>query len=181
MAIICKEAAKAYLENIEGFEVVSECMMNSDIFVMKTENPKIVGMTQERHYQEDLIRKRFGEDVEIAPMMVGALPYALENGEVDAVIIDFIKGIHLKGKKEDTVVDGDYTTYVLLARTEFKETKTFKKFAKIYNESLEELMNDEKVLKDHFYNYTKTDLDEGGLEKWKIKLLSIIVEQNIVK
>ena len=64
MAIICKEAAKVYLENVEGFEVISECMMNSDIFVMKTENPKIVGMTQERHYQEDLIRKRFGEDVE---------------------------------------------------------------------------------------------------------------------
>lgn len=174
MAIICKEAAKVYLENVEGFEVISECMMNSDIFVMKTENPKIVGMTQERHYQENLIRKRFGEDVEIAPMMVGALPYALENGEVDAVIIDFIKGIHLKGKKEDTVVDGDYTTYVLLSSTKFKKTREFKKFVKTYNESLEELMNDEELFRNHFYSYTKSNLDEGGLRKWKIKLLSIM-------
>jgi hypothetical protein len=176
MAIICKEAAKSYMENVEGFEVISECVRNSDIFVMKKDNPKKIGMTQERNYQKDLIKKRFGEDVEIVPMMVGALPYALENGEVDAIIIDFVKGIHLKGKKEDTVVDGDYTTYVLLARTEFKKTREFKKFVKIYNQSLEELMKDQKLLKNHFYDYAKTDLEEGGLEKWKIKLLPIIVE-----
>ena len=176
MAIICKEAAKSYMENVEGFEVISECVRNSDIFVMKKDNPKKIGMTQERNYQKDLIKKRFGEDVEIVPMMVGALPYALENGEVDAIIIDFVKGIHLKGKKEDTVVDGDYTTYVLLARTEFKKTREFKKFVKIYNQSLEELMKDQKLLKNHFYDYAKTDLEEGGLEKWKIKLLPIIAE-----
>lgn len=176
MAIICKEAAKSYLENVEGFEVVSQCVKNSDIFVMKKDDPKKIGMTQERKYQKDLIKKRFGEDVEIVPMMVGALPYALENGEVDAIIIDFVKGIHLKGKKEDTVVDGDYTTYVLLARTEFIKTREFKKFLKIYNESLEELMKDQKLLRNHFHDYAKTDLEEGGLEKWKIKLLPIIAE-----
>lgn len=181
MAIICKEAAKEYLENTEGFEVISECTMNSDIFVMNTQSPKVVGMTQDRDYQIDLIRKRFGEDVEIVSMMVGALPYALEKGEVDAIIIDFIKGVHLNGTKEDTVVDGDYTTYVLLSNTEFKKTRQFKKFIKIYNESLEELMEEENLLKQHFYNYTKTDLEEGGLEKWKIKLLSIKEDQDTQK
>ena len=173
MAIICKEAAKEYLENIEGFEVVSELMMNSDIFITKSENPKIVGMTQDRDYQIDLIKKRFGEEVEIKTLMVGALPYALEKGELDAIIIDLIKGIHLNGEKENTVINGDYTSYVLVVNTEFKKTKEFKKFVKVYNKSLEELISDEKLLEEHFFNYTKSNLNEGGLEKWKIKLLYI--------
>ncbi|OLS02027.1 hypothetical protein TICRE_20100 [Tissierella creatinophila DSM 6911] len=173
MAIVCKEAAKEYLENIEGFEVVSTSMMNSDIFITKTENPKIIGMTQDRDYQIDLIKKRFGQDVEIAPMMVSALPYALEKGEVDGIIIDFIKGVHVNGIKESSVIDGDYTTYVLISNVEFMKTKEFKKFVRTYNESLEELMRNDRLLEKHFYNYTKTNLEKGGLQKWKVKLLNI--------
>jgi hypothetical protein len=107
MAIMCKEAAKDYLENVEDFEVVSNITMNSDIFIIKNNNPKVIGMTQDRDYQIDLIKARFGKNVEIASMMVNALPYALEKGDVDAIIIDFIKGIHVNGIKEDTVIDGD--------------------------------------------------------------------------
>lgn len=173
MAIVCKEAAKEYLENVEGFQIVSTSMMNSDIFITKTENPKIIGMTQDRDYQIELIKKRFGQDVEIAPMMVSALPYALEKGEVDGIIIDFIKGVHVNGVKESSVIDDDYATYVLISNVDFMKTKEFKNFIKIYNESLQELMMDDRLLKKHFYNYTKTDLEEGGLEKWKVKLLNI--------
>ncbi len=170
MAIVCKEAAEDFLENVEGFEVVSEYIKNSDIFVMKTDKPQKVGMTQDRDYQKQLIKKRFGEDVELVPMMLGALPYALENDEVDAIVIDFMKGIHLNGKKEDTVLDEDYTTYVLLVSEEFKESLEFKRFKESYNMSLEDLMTDDMKLKEHFYNYTKNNLEEGGLEKWKIKI-----------
>lgn len=42
-------------------------------------------------------------------------------------------------------------------------------------------MEEENLLKQHFYNYTKTDLEEGGLEKWKIKLLSIKEDQDTQK
>lgn len=174
MAIMCKEAAKEYLDNVEDFEVVSNITMNSDIFIIKNDNPKVIGMTQDRNYQIDLIKKRFGENVEIVAMMANVLPYALEKGDVDAIVIDFIKGVHIKGIKEDTVIDGDYTSYVLLSNSEFMKTKEFKRFIKIYNESLEELLSDKELLNSHFFNYTKTDLEKGGLKKWKIKLLNII-------
>ena len=174
MAIMCKEAAREYLDNVEDFEVVSNITMNSDIFIIKNDDPKVIGMTQDRDYQIDLIKKRFGENVEIAAMMVNALPYALEKGEVDAIVIDYIKGVHLDGIKEDTVIDGDYTTYVLLSNSEFMKTKEFKKFIKIYNKSLEELLSDKEILNSHFLRYTETNLEKGGLKKWKIKLLNII-------
>ena len=174
MAIMCKEAAKEYLENVEDFQVVSDITMNSDIFIIKNNNPKVIGMTQDRDYQIDLMKKRFGEDVEIAAMMVNALPYALEKGDVDAIVIDFIKGVHVNGIKEDTVIDGDYTTYVLLSNSEFMKTREFKKFIKTYNKSLEELLSDKEILNSHFLRYTETNLEKGGLKKWKIKLLNII-------
>lgn len=173
MAIVCKEAAKEYLRNVEGFELVSPAAMNSDIFIIKEEEPKIIGMTQDRDYQRDLIKKRFGQDVKIEEIMVSALPYALEKGEVDAIIIDFIKGVHIDGIKESTLLDKDNTTYVLIANKEFMKTKEFKRFIGKYNESLEELLKDKKLMERQFLSYTKAQLGKGGLEKWKVKLLNI--------
>jgi hypothetical protein len=66
-----------------------------------------------------------------------------------------------------------YTTYVLLSNSEFMKTREFKKFIKTYNQSLEELLSDKEVLNSHFLKYTKTNLEKGGLDKWKIKLLNI--------
>lgn len=172
MAIMCKEAANTFLENIDGFEVAFECIKNSDIFVIKKDNPKKIGMTQDRNYQKELILKEFGQDVEIITMMGTALPYSLENGQLDAIIIDFMKGIHINGEKKNTVIDREeYTSYVLLVNKEFKKTKAFKSFISSYNKTLKTLLEDDKKFEKNFLNYTKTKLDKGGIDKWKIKLL----------
>lgn len=173
MAIVCKEAAKVFLDNVEGFEVVAECTQNTDIFVIKSDNPKKVGVTQDRNYQIDLAKSKFGEDIEIVPMMAQALPYALENNELDAVVIDVMKGIHLDGKKESTAINGDYTSYVLISSKKYMKTRGFKKFVKEYNKALEQLLKDDDLLEKHFFNYTNTNLMEGGLDRWKIKFMPI--------
>lgn len=182
MAIICKDAARTYMENTEGFEVAFECMKNSDVFITKQDNPKKIAMVQERDYQRDLITDEFGEDIEIATIIGTALPYALENGQVDAIIIDYMKSLHINGAKKTTVVDGnDYTSYVLLVSKEFKQTKEFKKFVRNYNSALKDLKEDEEKLEKQFFDYTKVELEEGGLDKWKIKLLYLEDKQDTEK
>lgn len=53
------------------------------------------------------------------------------------------------------------------------KTKEFKRFIGKYNESLEELLKDKKLIERQFLSYTKAQLGKGGLEKWKVKLLNI--------
>lgn len=181
MAIVCKEAASEFISNLDDFEIISDTMQNSDIFVMKTTTPTKVGIVQGRYYQNDLVKSRFGDDVEIVPMIAQALPYALENRQVDAIVIDYIKSVHLDGIKEDTTISGDYTTYVLLAKKGYKDTREFKKFEDNYNKSLNQLQNDDNLMQKHFEKYTKAPLEEGGFNKWKIKLLSLMAEESIGK
>lgn len=177
MAIVCKEAATVFIENVDGFEIVSDCIRNSDIFVMKSSNPKKIGITKGRNYQINLAKDRFGSCIETVPMMVQALPYALENGEVDAIIIDIMKGIHLEGKKENTVYHEEYTSYVLIVNTEYKTSKQFKKFVKEYNIALERLIKNDDLLEEHFLNYTdNVNIMERGLDKWKVMFLPIILK-----
>ncbi len=175
MAILCKDASKTFIENTEGFEIVGDVVLNSDIFIINSDVKEIktVGMTQDRDYQIELVKERFGEDIMIVPLMVTALPYSLANGNVDAIVIDLLKGIHVDGIKEGTVVDEDYNTYQLVVNSKFKKTKDYKRFIKIYNDSLKELLEDENKMRDHFRKYTNTEDEKGGLEKWKTKLLYI--------
>lgn len=182
MAIICKEAADAFMENTEGFEVAFECFKNSDIFITKDNNPKKIGMVKDRSYQKSLIVKEFGEDVEIVTIIGTGLPYALENGQVDGLIIDYMKSVNIDGRKKSTVIDGeDYTTYVLLVNKEFKKTKEFKRFVKDYNNSLKYLKENDEVLKKQFYKYTKSEMKEGGMDNWKTKLLYLEDDQDTEK
>lgn len=173
MAIVCKEAASEFTTNLPDFEIISPTMENTDIFVMKTPTPLKVGIVQGKDYQIELVRNRFGEDVEIIPIIAQALPYALENNQVDAIIIDYIKAVHLDGIKEHSAINTDYSTYVLIAKKGYKETKEFKRFANSYDYALEMLESDIILMQNHFLKYTKTTLEEGGLKKWKIKLLSL--------
>jgi len=51
MAIICKDAAEEYIKNDTNFEIEAPVVKNSDIFLMDTDIPKRIGVTQKRDYQ----------------------------------------------------------------------------------------------------------------------------------
>lgn len=61
---------------------------------------KKIAMTQNRIYQEKIIKDEYGEKVQIYPMIYSSLPYALEKGRVDGIIIDSIKSLKLNGQKK---------------------------------------------------------------------------------
>ncbi|MDO7204725.1 hypothetical protein Q5M85_11745 [Paraclostridium bifermentans] len=70
MAIICKEAAKKFVEYDENFEIVDTVVQNSDVFLVKNENIKKVGVTQNRNYQIDLV-KEYYESAKEVPFISG--------------------------------------------------------------------------------------------------------------
>jgi hypothetical protein len=174
MSIICKEAADKFIKYDKNFEIVDTVVQNSDVFLLKEDNPEKIGFTQNRNYQLDLI-KQYYKDSKPIPFISGGLAYALESNKVDGIVVDAIKSLSLEGTKLSTSVNSDYDTYVLVVNKEFKNSKLYEQFIKLYNKSVKEL-NDKEIFKNELENYTDTkisDKDLGEFKKWKLKFLQI--------
>ncbi len=183
LAIVCIDAAEKFIEKDPRFEIVGVCVENSDIFVTKSgATPNRIGVTQNRKYQEKLVKERFGGKCEVVPMLGHALPYALENNQVDGVILDVTKGWMLNGVKEETRVNRDYSTYVLLVRNDFKKTPVYNKFITEYKNSVKELESQDVLLKE-LKGYVNSSITERGLDEWRrwnINLVPIIPQKSLV-
>lgn len=175
LAIVCKEAAGKFIENDSRFEIVGPCVKNSDIFVLREGiKPKKIGLTQNRVYQEQLVKNTFGKECEIVPTMAAALPYVLEKDRVDGIVVDAVKGMSVSGVKQ-RISKEDYVTYVLVVRKDFKEKPIFNKFIKLYNDSVNELQ-----LKDVLFKQLRSYIDKSiSIEninewsKWRVEFLEI--------
>lgn len=55
-------------------------------------------------------------------MIYSSLPYALEKGRVDGIIIDSIKALKLNGEKALSI-NKNYTSYVLVTKKNLKRIK----------------------------------------------------------
>lgn len=172
IAIICKDAAKQYVNATSGFEIVGTVVQNSDIFLLSRNNPEKIGIIQNRNYQSELVKKYYG-NVEISPLLGTALAYGLESNLVDGVVMDCIKSIGLEGIRKPTTELGDYDTYVLVVSKKFKKSKGYSDFIKLYNKSVDALNNEatfKKALK-QYKNIRNIDMEE--IRNWKLKFLKI--------
>jgi hypothetical protein len=179
IAIICEDAAKEFVKNNYEFKIVGSCVKNSYVFILKDNKlPKKIGIAQNRKYQKELVKAKFGSSYQIYPMTATALGYALENNTVDAIILDSLKAWKLKGKKEISNYNKDYITYVMIVNKGFEKEDSYKKFIKHYNESIIEL-KDEELLKKQLSNYIGTTISDEEVQDWKklnVKLEPIIQE-----
>lgn len=174
IAIICKEAAKSFVKYDENFEIISTLVQNSDVFIMKKNNPRSIGVIQNKNYQIDLVNNYY-ENTKVVPFINSGLAYALEVNKVDGIVIDAIKSLNLVGNKISTSTKKNYDTYVLLVNKEFKKTDLYTDFVYLYNKSVEDLKN-KKVLREELEIYTDrklSDKDMGEFEKWNLKFLPI--------
>ena len=178
IAIMCPEAAKNLIENDDRFEISCPLVSNSDIFVLKDENKiKKIAMTQNRIYQEKIIKDEYGEKVQIYPMIYSSLPYALEKGRVDGIIIDSIKSLKLNGQKKALSINKNYTSYVLVIKKKFKKDKKFKEFITNYNKSVMELKRKDRI-KNSIEDYKKINLSNEEVEQGlKLKVKFFLIPQ----
>lgn len=162
MAIMCNDAAKEFVSVEEGFEIVGPVVKNSDIFFMENENPSVMGAVSNRKYQEELIKKYY-PNAEVKNIIHNALPYSVESGLVDGGVMDVIKSIGLKGKKESCSAKGDFVTYVLVVNSSFKNTEDYNLFVELYNKSVDE-MKSYSTLKKSIEKYRNIEIDDSDME-----------------
>ena len=174
LAIICKDAAESFVENNKDFQIVAPLVQNSDVFILNNDEPKNIGITQNREYQEELVKKYYKSSKPVS-LIGSSLMYALENNTVEGVVIDGIKSLSIDRTKIQTSSEGDYDTYVLVVNKNFMKNDLFSKFIELYNDSIEEL-GSEIVFKEQLEEYigrSLTDKDMGDIKNWKLKFLQI--------
>lgn len=176
IAIICSDAADDILDKSNDFINIGSVVENSDVIVSKKKEIKKVGISQGREYKKSIASKRF-KNIEIISVLDRSLGYALEKGEVDAILIDAKKALVLAGIKEGTsTIKGDYSAYTMIANKNIINTEKYKRFVEVYNKSVDDF-NKESTIQE----FIKLNLGEdknwkGGLEDWKnwhVKFLKI--------
>lgn len=174
IAIICKDAAKEYIKNDTNFEIVGPVVKNSDIFLIGNDNPKTIGVVQNRNYQYDLVKKHY-KDAEVVPLIGTGLGYGLESGLVEGIVVDVMKSLGLKGTRVSTADLFEYESYVLVVNKKFKENDSYRDFIKLYNMAVKELQN-KNTFKKALENYKDIKITNSDMEdmvNWKVKFLQI--------
>lgn len=167
IAIICSDAANDILGKSNDFINIGSVVENSDVIVSKKSKINKIGISQGREYKKNIALKKFGK-VKIIPMLDRSLGFALEKGEVDAVLIDAKKALVLTGIKEGTsFIQGDYSTYTMIANKKILGTEKYKRFIQFYNKSVDDFSNENTMEQFIKLNLGETENWKGGLEDWK--------------
>lgn len=167
LAVMCPDAAASLLEKDGRFEIVSPCLVNSDIVVVRPgAAPQKIGVAQNRSHQEQIVSVLFGPAATAAPMLPAAIPYAYEKKAVDGVVVDALKGLTMSGVKTAAPAGpAGHTTYVLVVSKNFKEDPRYHEFITLFRAAAEEL-NDPDVLKEEISRYKNIDLTREEVEQW---------------
>lgn len=179
MALMCPYSAKNLIVKDNKFEVLGPCILNSNAFILSSKNIKSIGISDGREYEKEEIYKRFGKDKKIISMLNPSLPYSLEKGNVQGILIDSLKGILLQNKNYK-ILPLEGPTYVLVVSKIFKKDKRFKMFLNEFNDSLNKL-NNFKILTTEIERFKNINFSREELENWKklkIKFLPIILKEN---
>lgn len=170
LAIVCKEAAKDYMETNPDFQEIGPVIYNSDILVEKNYPVKKIGITANKDFHKDFAIEIYGEDIEIYNIIPNGLPYALEQDEVDAIIYDLSKmNEEIHGNLKE-LSSKDYVTNIMIGRKDFLKTKEYISFKEEYNKMVEKIQMEE-IPKKYIEEYT--NLDERSLKYWRVKLEKI--------
>lgn len=174
IGIICVSAAELFVEVNPEYIIYAPVTMNTDVILTRLERPRIVGITQNRHYQEEIVKDKFGSEIQLASMIPSALPYALEKREIEAALIDVSKAPKMNGSFIGIGEEKDYVSYVLIVHEKFVESKLFDEFVKFYNIAVREINGDQGIYDAHLASYIgQKTVEKGVHQKWKVKLLSI--------
>jgi hypothetical protein len=167
LAVMCPDAAASLLEKDGRFEIVSPCLVNSDIVVVRPGViPQKIGVAQNRSHQEQIAAGVFGRECATAPMLPAAIPYAYEKKAVDGMVVDALRGFAMAGEKIPApAVPGGHVTYVLVVNKSFKDDLRYSEFITLFQVSVEELNNPD-VLIGEIRKYKNIDFTREEVEQW---------------
>lgn len=167
IAVMCPDAAASLLEKDGRFEIVSPCLVNSDIVVVRPGvAPQKIGISVNRSHQAQIAAAVFGPGVATVPMLPAAIPYAYEKKSVDAVVVDALRSFTMAGDKiPSPAVPGGHVTYELVVNKGFKEDPRFREFISLFQAASEE-MNNPDVLIEEIRKYKNIEFTREEVEQW---------------
>lgn len=167
VAVMCPDAAASLLEKDNRFEIISPCLVNSDIVIIKPGiKPQKIGISQNRNHQKQIVAELFGQACTTVTMLPSAVPYAYEKNAVDGVVVDALRGLNLTGEKlSSTNGDNEHVTYVLVVNKDFKADPRYQEFLRLFEESVNELNNPD-ILAQEIYKYKNIDISREEVNQW---------------
>jgi hypothetical protein len=105
--------------------------------------PETVGYMNAREIQKRLVRSNLGSSIEMQPMLPSGLPYALERGAVEGIVLDILGALKISGYR--TPLPSKYPTSVLVAHKDLLDSPELASFIEAYNQAVEE-MNSNEIL-----------------------------------
>jgi hypothetical protein len=181
MAVLCPDAAKAFVENDPSFEISGGIVKRSNVILHKPGRTlKNIGYTNGKNTQAEAALHDLGGEIVLIPMMRTALPYALERGAADGVVVDILDALKAAAPKaampkaaaskaksdfETKLLDYEKPTSVLVVKKNLRNSETFKDFINILNRCVSELNGSgmEAALRGHI-----REEDTGAMmEIWK--------------
>jgi hypothetical protein len=140
MAVLCPDAAKFFVENDPSFEILGGIIKRSNVILYKQEKIlKNIGYTNGKNTQAEAAAHTLGNEITLIPMMRTALPYALERGAADGVVVDILDALKAKGPFKIKFLEYENPTSVLVVKKSIKNTEPFKAFLNVLNQCVNEL------------------------------------------
>lgn len=167
MAILCSEKAESFIEEDGRFEIVGTVLKNTHVILEKSHNVKTVGVSQGRNYEIDMAKSIYGESINTIAMSTRTLPYAIENGDVDAIVIDYMKALNLNWNMVFPSKKEDYDTFSLVVKKDFKKSKEYKEFKGSYNKAVEYLNENNNFFNEINRRAKIENIDGRRLQQWQ--------------
>lgn len=167
VAILCPDAVVDLAETGKQYTVLGELVYDGNVLVTRPDSPaelKIIGYMNGRDEQRVLLEQVYGENVDLQPMFASALPYALENQAVDAIMLDVSLAMKLNYPTK-SISDGMVTS-VVIVQNELLPDPRLEELIAACNETVEALA-DEETLVEMLCEYLETENKKEVAAFWK--------------
>lgn len=167
VAVLCPDAVTDLEENGKKYTVIGTLVYDGNVLVTRPDSPevlRVIGYMNGRGEQYDLLRQTYGENADLQPMFAAALPYALENKAVDAIMLDVSLALKL-GYPMRSLSERMATSVVIVANRILEDPRV-ERMKAACNEAVASL-SDEDILTEMLCSYLETENKEEVSSLWK--------------
>lgn len=167
VAVLCPDAVQDLAETGKQYTVLGELVYDGNVLVTRPDSPDtlaVIGYMNGRDEQRDLLEEVYGQEVDLQPMFASALPYALENKAVDAIMLD--ASLALKLNYPTKSISSGEVTSVVIVQDDLLSDPRLEELVTACNETVGKL-SDEAVLIDMLCEYLETDNQKEVADFWK--------------
>lgn len=167
VAVLCPDAVQDLAETGKQYTVLGELVYDGNVLVTRPDSPDtlaVIGYMNGRDEQRELLESVYGQEVDLQPMFASALPYALENKAVDAIMLD--ASLALKLNYPTKSISSGEVTSVVIVQDDLLSDPRLEELVTACNETVGKL-SDEAVLIDMLCEYLETDNQKEVADFWK--------------